>query len=850
MTTRRFRTVTVTAALALACSLGLTGLTSAAGAATAAPRPSRPAPEVEQHDTDVPTESREVRLRRYGELRFTVDSTVAPSRPTVDPLEGTREPRPVGAVVMPNGATSEVILDEVVVHTSSQADLDAFLSRWNAAVLQSDDADQADDGRDALVRVDPTNADVANLPTNLLTIEPEHVGEHRMSSERTLQLWALAAQEAAAGVEISLNTLGNTDSIVDGQVFEQPASGNVFGWSYMRGGGTQDVGVAPAWQLLEAKHRLNEPINVMIQDGGFVRSDDWPGLYEIHETSEGTPNGATCSGKPCPWHGSTTVSTLMGEADNDFGAAGPAGPLNARLRAVGMDPGVWTMYKELQKNAEAFHPHVVNMSYGTPFYSFKWASEQAANRRFKKANAAGALLVASAGNANITVDSDDLILPCESWRVMCVGAQDTNSIKRAPYSNYGLGDSQTSVEIYAPGCVNDISDPSNPESPQNVKTSCGTSEASPLVAGIAAMVRAANPTLNQSQVRALLNQTAHVGGLGPEVTGSQRRVDAMEAVAAALNVKLDGPKLTIGSPKAGKYPLGHLFEFSASATDYRSYVIPVQWKSDRDGQIGSLSTQKQFSELSVGKHVLTVSTTDFNGESASKSVNVEVVDEPATVAIQSPVKNKTYSADAAITLAGTSVDPDTSSPVPNGDVSWVVKRNGSDLFGTIGHDGILPANLVQAGDYTVTFKATGGGSATRSFKVAALPPGESPPTATITEPDHNVTLFTPNAKPVAITFKGKGTDFEDGNLSGTRFRWVAYGSKTTKVLCTGSSVPGGVGNIKGFNQSTNCSTVNTTLGLEDSMIGDTVWTVQLEVFDSSKVSATDTVKVTVRYVVP
>ena len=70
----------------------------------------------------------------------------------------------------------------------------------------------------------------------------------------------------------------------------------------------------------------------------------------------------------------------------------------------------------------------------------------------------------------------------------------------------------------------------------------GTSEASPLVAGVAALVRAANPALSALEVRIAIRDTAfHLGSPGRNVYYGYGLVDAKAAVESALAQKASGP---------------------------------------------------------------------------------------------------------------------------------------------------------------------------------------------------------------------------------------------------------------------------------------------------------------------
>jgi serine protease len=169
---------------------------------------------------------------------------------------------------------------------------------------------------------------------------------------------------------------------------------------------------------------------------------------------------------------------------------------------------------------------VVNMSLGAPGVSA--VLQQACDA----AAAAGCLLVAAAGNDN----SGDPGSPAVFDSVLSVGAVDLVKA-RAPYSNF-----HTSVDIWAPG--GDMTADLNADGFPDGVLSCGaddqgntffvfengTSMASPHVAGVAALVKAAAPSLNASQIRSvLLSSTAAGSGL----PNGGRVVDALAAVQGA-----------------------------------------------------------------------------------------------------------------------------------------------------------------------------------------------------------------------------------------------------------------------------------------------------------------------------
>lgn len=136
----------------------------------------------------------------------------------------------------------------------------------------------------------------------------------------------------------------------------------------------------------------------------------------------------------------------------------------------------------------------------------------------------GCVLVAAVGNSGIA----GVEFPASAAGVIGVAATDGRG-RPASFSNRGAG-----VDLAAPGVnvtTTTIPDPTENE-PGLYFTDSGTSLSTPIVAGIAALVLAANPALTGAQVQKLLAATA---------SGSKRRdqrvgagvVDAARAVRAA-----------------------------------------------------------------------------------------------------------------------------------------------------------------------------------------------------------------------------------------------------------------------------------------------------------------------------
>jgi serine protease len=243
-----------------------------------------------------------------------------------------------------------------------------------------------------------------------------------------------------------------------------------------------------------------------------------------------TPQGSS-------FHGTHVAGTIGANGNNGAGVAGV--DWNCKLmivRVLGRGGGSiddianGILYAARLTNASGQLPaqraDVINMSLGGPGGSA--VLEQACNA----AANAGVLLVAAAGNDNSAAFNS----PGGFDSVLSVGAVDLVRA-RAPYSNFS-----PTVDIWAPG--GDMTADRNGDSFPDGVLSCmandqgqlffafenGTSMASPHVAGVAALVKARNPSLTAGQIRTILiNSATPVAGL----PNNGRLVDALAAVQAA-----------------------------------------------------------------------------------------------------------------------------------------------------------------------------------------------------------------------------------------------------------------------------------------------------------------------------
>ncbi|WP_077617485.1 S8 family serine peptidase [Bacillus sinesaloumensis] len=153
---------------------------------------------------------------------------------------------------------------------------------------------------------------------------------------------------------------------------------------------------------------------------------------------------------------------------------------------------------------------VINMSLGGGGYN------QSMDEAVQTAVAQGTIVVAATGNDG----ASSISYPAAYSSVIAVGSVTSNRT-RSSFSNYGSG-----LEVMAPG--------SNIYStyPNSRYTSLsGTSMATPHVAGVAGLIRAANPDISVAQARQILRDTAQEAGSFTQY--GYGIVDAHAAVVAA-----------------------------------------------------------------------------------------------------------------------------------------------------------------------------------------------------------------------------------------------------------------------------------------------------------------------------
>lgn len=207
---------------------------------------------------------------------------------------------------------------------------------------------------------------------------------------------------------------------------------------------------------------------------------------------------------PDATHGSHVSGIIGADRKNNLGIMGVAD--NVMIMGVRNTPNGDERDKDVAnaiRYAADNGAKVINMSFGKAFSPDKEAVDEA----IKYAVSKDVLLVQAAGNENKDIDVENNF-PSRKYlngevassyiTVGASGFKDDETLK-AEFSNFG----KTSVDVFAPGVNINSTMPENMYKPES-----GTSMASPVVAGLAALIRSYYPKLTAVQVKEIILKSA------------------------------------------------------------------------------------------------------------------------------------------------------------------------------------------------------------------------------------------------------------------------------------------------------------------------------------------------------
>jgi len=455
-------------------------------------------------------------------FRAVVDTTLKADPETI-PATG-QQTRRVGVIMDPLGRIDQFAEREIIFKPENDQVLKAFLAKWSAHVISDGSIPSPPQKfqylqRDIpksngyfLVEVNTEQVDLKNLYD--LATKFKLSGTFTFSSDEILRLFTLVLEEwnvenntVDMNHVFQLNDCYKTSTkeyAVDASApnpalenegfmdaFSQPCFNDLF------------INVTDAWKILSLFHLTGGPVPICLIDAGFILNDDFPARLQYDFVDDDRNVDADEEA----YHGTRTLSIACARHDNRFGSAGTGGtvalPMPFRFNL--------TKYQATRaiRTAVAWGVQVINNSWGG--FCNWWCERyprssglRALNEAIDEAYEHGVVIVASAGNDERDIGSENFYTPAEAGsdenRVLVVGAINYNTKEAVrigedvPWgSNFG-----SPVDIWAPAEPGLVTTPT-PTHP-TISSISGTSGAAAYTSGVVAMMRAVCPALTVDEI--------------------------------------------------------------------------------------------------------------------------------------------------------------------------------------------------------------------------------------------------------------------------------------------------------------------------------------------------------------
>ncbi|MDM5452689.1 S8 family peptidase [Peribacillus simplex] len=353
-------------------------------------------------------------------------------------------------------------------------------------------------------------------------------------------------------------------------------------------------------------------------------------------------------------HGTHIAGIIAGSANNGIGGAGVAP--NVKLMPINVFDGEYANTADI---IDAIHfavqhkANIINMSLGDTSYS------EALNKAVQEAYKKGVLIVAAAGNEGDMGKNVQRVYPAAFSHVISVAATDSRD-KRASYSSY-----HSTVDIAAPG--DDILS-TLPDGKYGWMS--GTSMATPMVTGVAALIWSYEPKLNKSEVEYRLYDSAvDLGAKGKDIYYGNGRLNAKKALEMKTLTK---PAVTAISDRDTKM----------------NGKIPTDFKT---GTVSIYTDKKQLATVKINGEKSFTAT--IEKQTAGTAISTRVIDKSGNKSI--PVSFKVADKTAPLKPSVNTVGDNTVKVTGKAEASArITVKNGSTVLGK--------ANSNNAGNFTVT----------------------------------------------------------------------------------------------------------------------------------------------------
>ena len=361
------------------------------------------------------------------------------------------------------------------------------------------------------------------------------------------QIDALPEVEKAIAVPAALPPTMTADRLAPPSEAALPPSGNPLSEPLVGTGGTvvlnTSTGLENQWYIFRCD--VNHAWTRSTGAGVVIADVDWgcrtshqdlaPQIAKTYNAFDGTAD-VTHGGSI--FHG-TGVMGLTGAAVNGLGMAGVA--YDATLWVIQADSGTsaglggnaWARGIDWVRTTDSGGKRKVAILEVQTGAFGNYEQVPSVNAAIKTAIAAGVVVCVAAGNGDKDAGLDDSGNPIPETGSILVGATgyDPAVNSRAWFSNYG-----SRIVVCAPGdSSHDVTCDSSSDSAYRNGFG-GTSGATPKVAGVAALMLAANPDLSHAEVRRILN-----------VTGTAVTTDPGKAVGTFLNASAAVQEASVGA---------------------------------------------------------------------------------------------------------------------------------------------------------------------------------------------------------------------------------------------------------------------------------------------------------------